>query len=446
MKKVLFLLSILSVYAQAATFSLDVADIKVATQEPFYKSTLPAEIYQFTQDNNLIDLHVMNAKSELVPHAFIRYPANSTLKIEPLNPIKITEDALKNSATLRLNIEKSGQTSNILIEDHKQNIQATQQIFIVALKEKRDLIQQLKFNWEGAENKFINVEIATGNDLQSWRKSNTGNLLKTMQSANSILKDRIAFSDTGEKYLKITISQFAGFLLTGINAEMDENVAIKPAELESSLTFLNRTEDSNTLQTNIDFEATGRYPAEALSIKLPQANTVVSLTILTRNNTGDAWQPLSTGNAYQFNQSGQILNSPDITFSAITARYWRLQFNAAGGGVGSENPEVALKFSPPIIVWNARGNAPFVLKVGEDDAKSKPSSFALSSLMPEANADKIKALPNATLSLVKSDKNVPIWQMSESETSHKPLYLWAGLGLGVLLLFGMAFSLLRKPN
>ena len=444
MKKTFILLVLLSFNANAATFSLEASDVKSTVQQPFYQTTLPAEVYQFTRSNNLADLHFFNAANELVPHAFVSLPSKNSVKIEPLKPIKISEDALKNSTNLRLNIEKNGSASQITIEDHAQNMQDDKQIYLIALKDKHEAIQQLKFNWEGAEDKLINVEIATSNDLQTWTVSNTGNLLKTTNLTNSILKDSLAFSDIGEKYLKITITKSAGFALTGINAEIDEGVTAKPVELASALSFLNRSEDSKTAQTNIEFEAAGRYPAHALSIKLPQANTVVSLTVLTRNNSNEPWQHVTSGNAYQFNQAAQTLNSPDITFSPLTARYWRLQFNAAGGGIGSENPKVALKFSPHMIVWNARGNAPFSLKVGEDDTNTKPSYFALSHLMPEANASKVKALPISTLKLEDTDDNTPMWQVSELESSHKPFYLWAGLGIGVLLLFGMAFSLLRK--
>ncbi len=439
MKKTLILLGLLGFNAQAATFSLD-----AASQQPFYQSTLPAEVYQYTRHSDLADLHVFNGKNTLVPHAFISLPSKSTVKIEPLKFVTISEDALKNGASLRLKIEKNGSASNITIEDNAQNIQQDKQIYLIALKEKHEIIHKLKFNWDGAEDKLVNIEIASSDDLQTWQIRNTGNLLKTSNVANSILKDSLEFNDIGEKYLKITITKSADLVLTGITAEIDEGVTAKPIELESALTFLSRSEESKTAQTNIEFEATGRYPAHALSIKLPEANTVVSFTIVTRNKITDPWQHVTTGNAFQFNQAGQALNSPDVTFSPLTARYWRLQFNAAGGGVGAENPQVSLKFSPHMIVWNARGDSPFSLTVGEDSANTKPSHFALSHLMPEATADKITQLPIATLKLADTKSSAPMWQVSELESSYKPYYLWAGLGLGVLVLFGMAFSLLRK--
>ena len=446
MKNTLILLVLLGLNAQAATFSLNADATKSASGQPFYQSTLPAEVYQYTRDANFADLHVFNAANELVPHAFVSLPTKNTIKIEPLKFVRISEESLKDSSSLRLNIQQNGLTTSISATDKTKYNAQFQHIYLVDLKSNHETIQKLKFNWDGSDDKLIGVELATSDDLQTWRVSNNGNLLKTTNTANSILKNSLAFADNGDKYLKITITKADSFQLANVDAEIDEGVTVKLTLLNSALTFLSRADDSKTVQTNIEFEATGRYPAEALSVQLPQANTVVSLTILTRNKTSDTWQHLTTGNAYQFNQNNQTLNSTDITFSPITARYWRLQFNAAGGGIGAENPKVALKFSPQMIVWNARGNAPFSVKVGEDQTDTKPSYFSLSQLIPEASAEKIKALPNTHLTLANADSDTPMWQASALETSYKPYYLWAGLCLGLVLLLGMAFSLLRKPS
>jgi hypothetical protein len=181
-----------------------------------------------------------------------------------------------------------------------------------------------------------------------------------------------------------------------------------------------------------------------LQINLPQTNTITNVTISVRNKTNEPWTYLTNSGLYNMTQQGNTLTNPDIALSTTTARYWQLQFNQAHGGISEANPSLSVGWLPDTIVWNARGEAPFSLNVGE-----KPdfvNKVSISDLMHNVEIEKIKKLPQAKL-INSSDKNTNTIVNKQNTWASTPDYktwlLWSGLLLGVMLLAGMAYSLLK---
>ena len=145
-------------------------------------------------------------------------------------------------------------------------------------------------------------------------------------------------------------------------------------------------------------------------------------------------------------KSGKSYTNLDILLNKTASRFWRLQFNQANGGIGQENPSLMLGWLPQTVVWNARGQAPFTLKIGENPAIV--NTVPVTSLVADYKAEKVLQLPNATLSITESKiNNVNQTAMQTNAWTSAPDYkswlLWAGLFLGVLLLAGMAYSLIK---
>ena len=187
----------------------------------------------------------------------------------------------------------------------------------------------------------------------------------------------------------------------------------------------------------------GRYPASYLRINLPQQNTITNVQVLTRNQTDASWVTLINAPLYRLNKQGRDTVNPDIKLNPKIARYWRLQFNQANGGIGSENPSLSVGWLAETVVWNARGKAPYTLQIGEssDTANAVP----ISNLIPDYRPEKIDTLPIANLNLTNNTAETAqnSWV---SAPDYKRWLLWAGLALGVLLLAAMAYSLLKTEH
>ena len=447
------LLVVLTPPATAASFKLDAKG-----NEPFYQSNISKEVYQYTHSSTLQDLTILNASGEQVPYALIPYEdlhPQTTMHQDnkPLIIFPIKESALNNPNELRIHLQKgAGNTSlDIVSSDGEADAsKKTNSIYLLDAGKKHAPLETISVDWQGVDGKLLTLEVLTSDDLQSWSHAGNAVLLKTANANNSLLQNTISLdSPTEARYLQVRTTESNGtsFNLTKANAEYSKVQSIAPQLVLQTIQLIARSEATKNGLVNIDFESAGHFPATYLQIKLPQNNTITNATIQVRNNTNEAWEYLTSASVYRLMQQGKTFTSPDVVLSPTVARYWRLQFNQASGGIGVENPSLSLGWLPSTAVWNARGQAPFTLHVGE-----KPSivnNISIASLIPDYKFEKIQALEKSGLTLELSANNTSTEQAANTWTApidYKRWLLWGGLFLGVLLLAGMAFSLLKTDT
>jgi hypothetical protein len=447
------LLVVLMPPAMAASFKLDANG-----NEPFYQTNISKEVYQYTHSSTLQDLTIQNASGEQVPYALIPYedlhPQTTTQQdSKPLIIYPITESALDNPNELRIHLQKGAGNTSLDIVSSDGEADASKKanaIYLLDAGKKHAPLETISVDWQGVDGKLLTLEVLTSHDLQNWSHAGNAVLLKTANANNSILQNTISLdSPTEARYIQIRVTEpsSSSFNLTKANAEYSKVQSIAPKLVLQTIQLLARSEDTKNGLVNIDFESAGHFPASYLQIKLPQNNTITNATIQVRNNTNEPWEYLTTASVYRLMQQGKTFTSPDIVLSPTSARYWRLQFNQASGGIGAENPSLSLGWLPSTVVWNARGQAPFTLHVGE-----KPSivnNVSIVSLIPDYKIEKIQALAKSGLMIEVSANNTTTEQVTNTWTApidYKRWLLWSGLFLGVLLLAGMAFSLLKTDT
>lgn len=447
----------LALPATAASFKLEANG-----NEPFYQSIVSKEVYQQTHSNTLQDLTIHNASGEQVPYALIPYedlhPQTTTLQDSQLlivYPIK--ENALNNPNELRIHLQKNaGLTSLDIVSsdgDLNSNGDASKKpnsIYLLDAGKKHAPLETLSVDWQGVDGKLLTLEVLTSDDLQNWSHAGNAVLLKTANANSSIVQNTISLDyPTEARYLQIRTTEpnSTPFNFTKVDVVYSKVQSIMPKLVLQEIQFLERSEDTKNGLVNIDFESAGHFPASYLQITLPQNNTTTNATIQIRNKTNEPWEYIATASVYRLMQQGKTFTSPDVVLSPTVARYWRLQFNQSSGGIGAENPSLTLGWLPSTVVWNARGQGPFTLQVGE-----KPSivnNVSIASLIPDYKIEKIQALANSNLTLEVSANNQATKQATNTWVApidYKRWLLWGGLLLGVLLLAGMAVSLLKTDT
>ena len=447
------LLVTLSLPVIAASFKLDASG-----NDPFYQTNISKEVYQYTRSNALSDLTILNASGEQVPYALIPYedlhPQTITKQdSQSLIIFPIQENVLSNPNELRVHLEKNaGNTTVDLVANDgvADSSKAANTIYLLDAGKKHAPLQTISVDWLALEGKLLTIEVLASEDLQNWSHAGNAVLLKTANANSRMLQNTIILDNpTQARYLQIRTTEPNGsnFKLTKANAEYSKVQNLAPELVQQNLQFSARSEDTKNGLVNIDFESAGHFPASYLQIHLPQNNTITNASILVRNNSNEPWQYLSSASLYRLIQQGKTFINPDIALSPTVARYWRLQFNQSSGGIGAENPSLALGWLPSTLVWNARGSAPFTLHVGENP--SIVNNISITSLIPEYKIEKIKALTKSSLSLEVSANNASTKQTADTWTApidYKRWLLWAGLFLGVLLLAGMAYSLVKTDS
>ncbi len=436
--------------AMAASYKLDVKDSK-----PFYQTNIPLEIYKQTHNSDLNDLTITNATGEQVPYALVPYrelhlgaTKNVESKIVPFFPIKIS--AMSNPNELRIQLEKNVGKTTVDISSSEASA-SPNNAFLIDLGAKHAPLHELAVDWQGGENTLNNIEVLSSDDLKEWTFAGSATLLNTDQNVTSnhvISQHNIQLDNNWNqaRYLQIRPSQpndKGKITLTEARANYTtlQTVALKPLWQETS--NIGRENVDKTGLVNIDFESFGHFPTDRIIAKLPQINTRTDATIWVRNATNEPWQRIA--NVALNSIAGANLDPDEHVIEPVDARFWRLQFDQSGGGIGADNPSLSLGWLQPTIVWNARGQAPFTLAVGENP--SIVNTIPIATMIPNYNAQTINNLPVA--SLIVDTQAAPSAQASSTWVAprdYKTWLLWGGLVLGVLLLAGMAYSLLKSES
>lgn len=441
----------LSNLAVAANFKLEASG-----SEPLYQSTLPKAVYQYSKNENLQDLAIINASGEQVPYALLQYQelhpqSVTTQDTKALTFFPLKESSLNNPGELTVQIDKiANDSTTVNISTKSFNITphdkstSGKNIYLVDAGKKHAPLQTISVNWQGSADVLLSLDVLASDDLKNWSTIGHGVLLKTSAEGKALRQDTVNFdSATEARYLQIRGTDNATFYVSGINAIYSNTRSVTPALLWQELQFSTRENDSKNGLVNLDFESLGRLPASHLRVHLPQNNTITSANILVRNKSDAPWQILSTSSLYRMDKAGKTYTSPDIVLSSSYGqawRFWRLQFNQANGGIGTENPSLSLGWLPQTVVWNARGQAPFHLQVGENQNIS--NTVAIESLIPDYKIEKVLQLPVANI--VQTQDAAPATSNWTSAPDYKTWALWGGLFLGVLLLAGMAYSLVKS--
>ena len=457
----------------AATYKLDLKDSK-----PFYQTNIPLAIYKQTHNSTLNDLTITNAAGEQVPYALVPYrelhlgaTKNVESKIVPSFPIKIS--AISNPNELRIQLEKNAGKTTVDISSSETSV-SPNNAFLIDLGAKHAPLHELAVDWQGGENTLNNIEVFSSDDLKNWTFAGSATLLNTMpkvgtpeeplqqlkalgnpegidqsaQSNHTISQHNIQLDNNWNqaRYLQIRPSQAndkGTIALTEVRANYTtlQTVALKPLWQETS--NIGRENIDKTGLVNIDFESFGHFPTDRLKVKLPQINTRTDATVWVRNATNAPWRRIA--NVELKSIKGAYSDPDEHMIEPVDARFWRLQFDQSGGGIGANNPSLSLGWLQPTIIWNARGQAPFTLAVGENP--SIVNTIPIATMIPNYNAQKINNLPFANLII--TNQNTPSAQATSTWVAprdYKTWLLWVGLMLGVMLLAGMAYLLLKSER
>ncbi|MDP1765819.1 MAG: DUF3999 domain-containing protein [Methylotenera sp.] len=450
MKLTLILLA--ATFCLANTARAESFRLEASGSEPLYQTSLPKAVYQHSRSYALQDLSITNAVGEQVPYALLGYGAlhpktATTQDREPLPVFPIKESSLSNPGTLSVQIEKSTSNTSVNITSNDKNTKE-KTVYIVDAGKKHPPLKTLNIDWQGREGVLLTLDVLASDDLKNWSNVGQGVLLKTSADGKALLQNNISLDNATEaRYLQIRAADNATLNLTKINAEYNSVRSLTLQMHWQNVRSLQREQDDKKGVINLDFESIGRYPAEYLRVYLPQTNTITSASILVRNRNDEPWQYLTTASLYRMDKTGKSYTNPDVLLNASAARYWRLQFNQSSGGIGAENPKLSLGWLPQTVVWNARGPAPFNLQIGAD--QKIINAVGITSLIPEYKIEKVMQLPIANLTVEVSANNDSTAQAGnawETPIDYKRWLLWSGLLLGVLLLAGMAYSLIKTDN
>jgi hypothetical protein len=420
--------------------------------DALYRLELPRAVYLGAIRTDLGDLRVFNGAGEVVPHAFRPRVVVETQKRAPVSlPVfPLYGDDPKQVDGLSLRVERNA-AGTIVQLDERARAPASKKLlaYLVDATALQDPLGALQLDVKGGANYAASVNVEASDDLSRWRTLASGAPLVSLQHGASRLEQgRIELGSSKQKYLRIGWSAMpAGTALGALRAELGD------AHVDASRQW--ETVEGRAVPGKAGdyaFDTQGVFPADRVRLELPQANTVVQVQLFSRARADRDWRPVTRATAYRLRRDGVEISSPDLGIGQNSERYWLLQVDQRGGGLGAGDPKLVLGWVAHEIVWVARGNPPFTLGYGSREAK--PSAYSIESLVPGYRGD---ADLNAKTASAGGDKTSPVKAAQadsptvlggrlalEEGIDIKRWALWASLVAGVAFLGWMAWRLVKQ--
>jgi len=333
----------------------------------------------------------------------------------------------------------------------------------------RGAMAQLRLEFGPGRNGLFDYTLQASEDLQRWRTVPVGGPLARLQAGGTQI-ERLAVDLQGlrARYLRLRFRTPAA--VPPLQAAHVDSV--QRAEQVPALQWSDAIAPTHCAEQACDYELPANTPVDSLRIRLSQPNTLAPVTVAglrpasmpaydahrnplyllrhKRERSTATPQPqhwLAGTVAYRLSAaaSPEELTAPDLPLGGGVYAGLRLSWQVPVQRLGADPPTVALGTYPRTLVFLAQGRGPFRLAW----SASGPSGvLPLPTLVPAYKAGQVIAADEARLELppgAAAPAGAPAIRAAQgSEGQARPLWLWATLGLVLLLLAGMAWSLLRS--
>jgi Protein of unknown function (DUF3999) len=472
------LASALCHFAQAQS-----AAISLQGPGPFYRLSVPVSLYPTAAHADLRELRVRNAAGQAVPFAWARAddagsaPAAQITSHKPASfPLKpatsATPSATANDALLVLQQRPDG---SLVLAKPTAAPQAVAgegaEQWIIDTSQILEPMLQIRFSVAPGTEGLFAFSMDASDDLRQWREiSGHEQLVLLARGGAKIERLSAELGGARARYLRLRWRNPAQAVwLTGV--EIDSLASTEPVP---RLEWVGPIQAQPCAAEYCDYLLPAKTPAHSLRIALAEPNTLANLRVtgllpaaapvgherhLHRNPLyalRKKQQPpdaapippnefaLAHTVVYRLaHPNGEAL-SPDVALDGGLYTALRLRTPGPVNLLGATPPRIEVASTARNLIFLARGNPPFQLSWGTDT--KDPVALPLATLLPGYQADKPIAADVASVSITAPalpSAAAPVAKPAPPATPAptQKAWLWAALGLGVLLLAGMAWSL-----
>ncbi|MCL2657591.1 MAG: DUF3999 domain-containing protein [Betaproteobacteria bacterium] len=415
---------------------------------PFYRLNLPLEVLLETAWPDLRDIRVFNSQNESVPFWLLKPSAQPPrMQTVPMQMFLLPEQEQTGSPNRPKVVVRTGQGQVELALPLDQEGDDRPKVTTYLLEwrdekpsERPGRLARMRFDWErSAENWRGQVTILGSNDLDDWYAVSSGTLTDLKAGNDSLRVDEISLASGygGWRYWLVRFDRATAPQLKGVSAiyfEREEEV--EKLQLDMPLKRIS--------ENAYEYALPHALPVSALRIVLPETNAIASAELATRAADNEAWRPLGSSTLYRLNTNGTEQTQPDIDAANHVLQAVRIV--ATGPGWGGKAPTVKALTEPRVLVFNARGNGPFLLAWGARAANAEAMSSP-DQIPGLSGANAIERLPQAILGVpVKLGGPERLTGQSPAERSAgwKKMLLWVVLVAGAAALAWFAFRLIRE--
>jgi hypothetical protein len=484
-------MSAVAVAQPAATATT--APVALEGTGPYHRLTLPLAIYGRAAYPDLRDVRVRNAAGQAVPYAWLRNEAAAPQTASRNVPIFALPAGVASATPGDTALAFSVRPDGSLALEGKPARPAAGQVaqWLIDASQVKGSLLQARFDVAPDTRGLFAFRLDASDDLRQWRPvGGEEQLVRLAHGGQTIERLAVDLGSLRARFLRLRWSDPAnGAALTRVGIDSVQEVEpVAPVEWSAPL------KPERCASDYCDYLLPRGLPAQSLRIDLADVNTLAQVGIsglsdpaassaapqrpVSRNPLyvlrhpqrrmqspggqqpgGPDETPLVDTVVYRLAQAGGEARSPVLALDGAVHARLRLRTAGPVSVLGATPPTLSVGAAPRTLVFLAQGGAPFSLawsaapEANAVEGSVPGAPLALSTLIPGYAADKPVAADGASVALPAAAVDAAVAAVAQpplpvQEPSRK-WWLWGALGVGLLLLAGMAWSLfasLRKDG
>jgi hypothetical protein len=425
--------------------------LQVPPQASLVRVPLPASALMRLQAADAADLRVFDAKGQPVPFALANPqaqpapPRDQTQRYAALAMSAAQPQGTAAASAVQVRIEEGGTRRSVWVQTRPAAPSGAQASLLPSVlfdtrAEKRE-IAAIALHAQLRPNRPVQPRVSTSADLVEWAPVAVRGSLFRFEGDGAPANDTlelVAPMRLQGRYLRIDWDAEEAISVQG----MTGLAAAATVPLRVAATLPAPTADGPAA---LEWELGFATPIREFRLSTQKSNTLVPVRILGRNAVSEPWRQLALTVVWRLGVPGRDHVNPATALPGASVRWLRVE---ATHGMRLEGIPLMAEaaFDPLQLVFVAGGEAPYEVAAGR---AATPAAALPLSMLANASSVKVDELPAATFARVEAAppgqrSGVAAWLPRGVEP--RTALLWAVLGGGVLLLGGVAWSLLRQLN
>ncbi len=415
---------------------------------PWFQLDLPANLRMASRRSDFADFRVFDAKGRAMPFSLLRlqteYRTAETLREVAIFPLfSESESDVNPLPSVKLESNARGTLIEVIPDRGANAVPArVRRGWLLDASGVEGAMVSLKLDWPAAEQtaSFHRFSVESSDDLQRWRKLADGQIVRMSFNGALIDQREIRLPAVRSRYLRLIWQEpEQAPMLQRVSVMSRRTLSQSPPLSWSDSVWAERSSegDYRVILPRV-------LAVEHIRVDLPQINTLSPIQVSGgyRDRKGrEVWSELGEGLIYRLAVGGQEVVQNNIALSPRAYDSFRLRAD----GLDMSRLKVLFGLAPMRLVFLARGEAPYHLSLGNEEALS--ADLPIESLMPpiaghtpQAGVAQVGDQLETLLPVIGENANE---SREGTESDWKRFILWGVLFVGVALLIMMTVHILR---
>jgi len=433
---------------------------------PYFLLDIPLSIYPGSQHPDLHDVRVRNAEGDFLPFAWTDIATtNAQLESNVISAFPLKDIQSSSFSSFRQNRDGTlTPLSNWQIS--KQNPVPA---WILDVSKVKGRLLQAKFSIVDKADGMFAFTLESSDDLKNWQSVSNEQLVQLRHQGSLLQNLDIRLHHVATRYLRLRWSNpDTAPWIESVSVDSQQEVYVPPV-LQWSKPIAAQACSSS----HCDYALPENTPIDSLRLLVSEVNTLANVTVLGQlaaiapvssyHHRHSPLYPLhvlrhqkraaqvqedrrvwlNESLVYKINLPNGEAKSPDLLMDGASYKALRLQTSGPFNMLGKTAPAIQIASLPRRLVFLARGKPPYQLQWGVENKQG--AALPLTILIPKMDVSQPVQADIASVEI--ADYVAPQVASKPAEKvpakEHKP-WLWAALGVGLLLLGGMVWSLLKN--